>query len=204
MDKIDLRKTLKEYNPQKKTEIRIIPAMRFIMIDGQDARQDNVNFQEAIETLFSVAYKTKFLIKKTRSVDYAVMPLEGLWWADDPNDFINGRKDRWKWTLMIMQPDWVTDDDISFATEEARKKAPNDPLERLRVETFTEGTCAQVMYVGPYSEEHVTIMDIHETIKKEGGTFNGTMQKHHEIYISDFRKTAPDKLKTILRQPFIQ
>ena len=201
MEKQDFKKVFKSlYNPSSKEPSCIeIPSMQFLMIDGMDARPESKDFQEAITALFSVSYKTKFSIKKSRGTDYAVMPLEGLWWAKDMADFTTGKKENWNWTLMIMQPDFVTQADISNAIADSNEKAPKSALSKLRLEKFAEGWSGQLLHIGPFSTEHANIMRIHDLIKSQGGTLTG---KHHEIYLSDFRKTSPEKLKTVLRQPF--
>lgn len=206
MQKLDFKKELNRfYNPSaKEPEIVEVPEFQFLMIDGVDARPESEGFQRAIQALFSISYKTKFAIKKSRNLDYVVMPLEGLWWADDMDDFISGNKERWKWTLMILQPDFVTQQDIDDAIQAAQKKELNEALNHLRLERFKEGFAAQIMHIGSFSEEHDNIMKLHDLIKSQGGHFDRQVekQKHHEIYLSDFRKTAPEKLKTVLRQPF--
>ncbi len=202
MEKRDFKKELKKfYAPKTAAEIVTIPAFSFLMVDGEGAT-GNAAFQSAIETLFAVSYTAKFMIKKGRDIDYGVMPLEGLWWAEDMDDFVKGDKDKWKWTLMIMQPDIVTEADIGGAKEEALRKKKIVSVEHLRFETFEEGLSAHIMHKGPFSEEHATIVKMHSVIKDTGGEFDGKVQKHHEIYLNDFRKIAPANMKTILRQPF--
>ncbi|MFC1569235.1 GyrI-like domain-containing protein [bacterium] len=205
MKKIDLKKELKYlYNPSKTNpEIINIPEFQYLMIDGTDARPESQGFQSAIQALFGVSYKTKFQIKKSKNQDYVVMPLEGLWWAEDMNDFIRGDKQNWKWTLMIMQPDFVEKVDILEAIETVKKKEDTEALNELRLKTLNEGLSAQIMHIGPFSEEHQNILKVHQLIEEQHGVFNGQVQKHHEIYLSDFRRTAPEKLKNIIRQPFI-
>jgi hypothetical protein len=200
--KVDLKKKLKQYyNPKSIAEIIEIPAMQYLMIDGLGVVESK-EFQESIEALFSVSYKTKFTAKKTINFDYTVMPLEGLWWADNMDDFVNGRKENWKWTLMIMQPDEISDKLIHNAIEETSKKKNLGALSQLRFLKYTEGNVAQIMHVGPFSEEHSNIMKIHRLIEENNGKFDGKIQKHHEIYLSDFRKVDQSKMKIILRQPF--
>ncbi len=202
-DKLDLKKDYKKfYNPSSRVpEIVDVPKFKFLMIDGMGLR--NAGYHAAIQALFGVSYKIKFTYKKEKGIDYAVMPLEGLWWADNMDDFITGNKDNWKWTLMIMQPDFVNKDMIDNAIIEQKKKNSMSELDMLRFETFKEGKSAQIMHIGAFSEEHSNIMKIHKLIEENGGKFDGKKQKHHEIYLSDFRKTSPEKLKTVLRQPFI-
>jgi hypothetical protein len=140
------------------------------------------------------------MVKKgERKIDYGVMPFEGLWWTDDPLDFQLGNKAAWKWTLLIVQPDFITDEDVNAARESARLKKKDAGIERLRFTTFAEGEAAQSLYVGPYADEGPEIAHLHEAIHAAGKTLRG---RHHEIYLSDMRRTAPEKRKTILRQPF--
>ena len=204
MNKMDLRKELKEYYNSSKKQPKIVdvPEWQFLMIDGMDATPESKGFQEAIQTLFSLSYKIKFKYKKAGTIDYRVMPLEGLWWADDMDDFINGKKENWKWTLMIMQPDFVRSEDLDESIESASKKDPSLPYDRIRLEKFKEGLSAQILHIGPFYEEHENIMRVHGLIESENGTFDGQVQKHHEIYLSDFRRTAPEKLRTVIRQSF--
>ncbi len=201
MEKIDFKKRFKKlYNPSaKEVVVADIPEMNLLMVDGIGDPNKAPEFKEAIEALYSVSYTLKFMLKKGKTaVDYVVMPLEGLWWADDMSDFKAGKKERWKWTLMIMQPDFVTDEMVKKAIEEAGKKKQLAAIAKIRFETLHEGLCAQIMHIGPYSSEAPTIQKIHDYMKENGYTFAG---KHHEIYLSDPRKTAPEKLKTVIRQP---
>lgn len=205
MKKTDYKKTYKHlYNPPKKApEIVEVPKLNFLMIDGINAMEENPEFQKAIQALFAVSYKIKFFQKKMHERDYTVMPLEGLWWADDMTDFLEGNKQNWRWTLMIMQPDFVCQQNVQEAIEAVIKSKPNDSYNLLRLEEYTEGNAAQMMHIGPYSEEHENIMKLHKLIEENNGSFDGKTQKHHEIYLSDFRRVAPEKLKTVLRQPFV-
>ena len=171
--------------------------MNFLMIDGEGA-PTSPQYLASIQTLYPIAYALKFMVKKTTMLDYAVMPLEGLWWADDMTQFSADHKDEWKWRSMIMQPKYVTQSDFRAALEQAKKK--NLPAtDKVRFESFHEGNAAQIMYVGPFSAQGATIQVIHAAIKASGHQLSG---KHHEIYLNDPSRTAPEKLKTILRQPF--
>ncbi len=155
--------------------------------------------EDAVEALFTVSYTLKFMIKKgNQAVDYDVMPLEGLWWADDMNDFVAGNKNLWKWTAMIMQPKFVNEALFREAVERAKKKKNLPALPKLRFECFHEGLSAQILHVGPYSAEKATVEKIHAFVKENGGELTG---KHHEIYLNNPGKVAPEKLKTIVRQP---
>ena len=199
MDKIDLKKELKNlYNPSSK-EVTVVdvPAMNFLLVDGEGAPA-SPQYSEAIEALFSVSYTLKFMVKKAKGIDYAVMPLEGLWWTEDMARFSADRKDEWKWTAMIMQPKYVTADDVGLAVEQVKKKKNPAALPKVRFESFKEGPAAQIMYVGPFSAEGPTIVKIHAQIQNTGHALSG---KHHEIYLNNPATTAPEKLKTVLRQP---
>ena len=203
--KIDFKKSLKElYQPNAKEVTLVeVPRMQFLMIDGMGSPGDSEEYNNALNALYPVAFKTKFL-SKSKGKDYVVPPLEGLWWADNMDDFKNGNREKWKWTMMIMQPNWITQQMIDEAIEITKEKKPelSDLLPKLRVEKYIEGKAAQIMHIGPYSEEGPTIAKIHEFIQEKGGKFNGYEQKHHEIYLSDPRKANPTKMKTIIRQPF--
>ena len=200
MPKIDLKTEMKQlYNPStKEVAVVDVPTMNFLMIDGQGDPNTSPQYSAAIEALFNLSYTLKFMVKKTKAIDYAVMPLEGLWWADDMTAFSTAKKDEWKWTSMIMQPSYVTKNMVSEAVEHVSKKKKLANLRLVRFESFPEGKSAQIMHIGPYSAEGPTITKIHDFIIKSGHTLRG---KHHEIYLGDPRKSTPEKLKTILRQP---
>lgn len=208
MTKIDFKKELKHlYGPSKKEVVSVeVPKMDFLMIDGKGDPNTSQEYQDAIEALFSVSYDIKFSIKKGPSsldIDYGVMPLEGLWWVDDMSKFNINNKSDWKWTAMIMQPSnedfSISQDRVDASIEKVKKKKDPPSLSKLRYEKYVEGTSAQIMHIGPFSEEGPTIEKIHHYIKENGEKLRG---KHHEIYLSDFRRAAPEKLKTVIRQPF--
>jgi len=201
MEKIDVKKEFKDfYNPPSKQVVAVdVPAFNFLMVDGMGDPNTSQDYKDAIEALFTVSYTLKFMVKKGKTaVDYGVMPLEGLWWADDMNSFTGGKKDTWKWTAMIMQPKYVTESLFQEAVAQVKKKKNPAALPKVRFENFHEDQSAQIMYFGPYSGEKETIEKIHGFIKQKGYELSG---KHHEIYLSDPRKSAPEKLKTIIRQP---
>lgn len=200
MEKLDLKKDLKYlYEPSSKSfSVVDVPAMNFIMIDGHGNPNTSVEYAEAIQALYSSAYTLKFMIKKELGVDYPVMASEGLWWMEDMREFSVARKDDWKWTMMIMQPEIVTSGLFFLAVAEAAKKKEIPALARLRFQTFQEGKAAQIMYFGPYAEEGPTIARLHKFIEESGYVRDG---KHHEIYLGDPRRSAPEKLRTTIRQP---
>ncbi|NVM35540.1 MAG: GyrI-like domain-containing protein [Candidatus Lokiarchaeota archaeon] len=197
---------MKEFYQPSANEVSIIeiPEMQFLMIDGMGSPGDSQEYLDALAALYPIAFKTKFL-SKAKGKDYVVPPLEGLWWADNMDDFTKGNRDKWKWTMMIMQPDWITQDMINEAKTITKDKKPElaELLPKLRLQKYREGKAAQIMHIGPYSEEGPTIQNIHDFIKKEGGKFDGYNNKHHEIYLSDPRKANPATMKTVIRQPFI-
>jgi hypothetical protein len=173
--------------------------MNFLMIDGEGDPNTSKSFGDAIETLFPLSYTLKFMTKKgPQAIDYGVMPLEGLWWADDMSAFSDGKKDDWKWTLMIMQPEFITQAMVEEAMKEVGRKKKPVSLHLARFETFREGKAAQIMHIGPFSEEGPTIEKVHQFIEENGARRSG---KHHEIYLSDIRRAAPEKWKTVVRQP---
>jgi hypothetical protein len=201
--KVDPKKDLKHlYGPStREVSVVDVPLMNFLMIDGEGDANISRDYADAIEALYAVSYTIKFKIKKSEgSVDYAVMPLEGLWWTDDMSNFSVEDKDAWKWTMMIMQPEeYVPQELIAPSKSEVEKKKVLPAIPRMRFEGFREGLAAQIMHWGPFSEEGPAIERIHRRIEERGGELRG---KHHEIYLSDLRRTKPERLKTVIRQPF--
>ena len=203
---LDLRKQFKSlYNPSaKEVAIVDIPAMQFLMVDGTGNPNTAQEYKDAVEALYGVAFTLKFLIKKEKAVDYPVMALEGLWWTPDMREFSIDNKDSWLWTMMMTQPEVVTKELFEQVLEQVEKKKPSPALAKMRLEGFHEGLSAQIMHIGPFSAEGPTIAKLHAFIKEHGYTFNGTEQKHHEIYMSDPRRAAPEKLRIVIRQPMIR
>ena len=205
MEKLDLKKTLKTlYKPSgKKISVVDVPSLNFLMADGKGDPNSSTDFREAVSALFSVSFTLKFMVKKGETTlpaeDYAVMPLEALWWSDDMHNFQLGNKDGWQWTVMVLQPDFITAEMIDAARERAAKKKELPAAGLLRLEKYREGQSAQILYTGPYADEAPTIQEIHRFIDAQGGEKTG---KHHEIYLNDPQRTAPEKLKTVIRQPF--
>ena len=199
-EKIDFRKSLKTfYQPSAKDFAMVdVPKMTFIKVDGQGNPNEAPEYVRAVEWLYAVSYGLKFAVREATGRDYVVPPLEGLWWADDMTSFATGAKARWRWTLMIMVPDFATRDLYESAVEKARRKL-GEPPASLRLEPYSEGPSLQILHIGRYDEEAPTLRRLHEEVMPARGlVFNG---HHHEIYLSDPRKTAPEKLKTVLRQP---
>lgn len=200
MNKIDLKKDMKPlYQPSARDVTQVdVPPLQYLMVDGAGDPNTSPDYAQAIEALFAVSYTAKFMLKKgPQALDYAVMPLEGLWWADDMSAFVTKDKAKWQWTMMIMQPDFVTEDTLNAAMAEVRSKKKLPGIDKLRLENFTEGLCAQMLHVGPFSEEGPNIARLHAFIDAR----SGRRGKHHEIYLSDIRRADPQKWKTILRQP---
>lgn len=200
MQKVDLKKELKHlYRASSRKVVEVdVPAFRFLMIDGTGDPNTSEGYAQAVEALFSVSYAAKFMVRNELQLcDYTVMPLEGLWWADDMSAFASGNRADWQWTMMIMQPHFAGDGLIETATQRTARKKQLPALEKLRLEEFAEGRCAQILHVGPFSEEGPTIKRLHEFIAVRSGLTG----KHHEIYLSDVRRAAPQNWKTIIRQP---
>ena len=202
MEKLDLKKQWKKLYEAKADAIVAVdvPPLTYLMVDGEGDPNTSQSFQEAVEALYALSYTLKFSLKKNprKPVDYGVMPLEGLWWADDPGSFHALDKSAWKWTAMILQPDFVSQAQIGDAFDQVRRKKAPAALDRVRFTTLEEGEAVQTLYIGPYSGEAATIQRMHEFIHAAGKRLHG---KHHEIYLGDPRRTAPERLKTILRQP---
>jgi hypothetical protein len=201
MAKVDFKKVLKQlYSPSaKEVAIVDVPEMSFAMIDGAGDPNTSGEFQDAIAALYGVSYTLKFMLKKGQPpADFVVMPLEALWWMADMSDFDMEAKDRWAWTAMIMQPEPVTADLFAQAVKELAGKKDLPALSRMRSERLHEGLSAQVLHVGPYADEAPTVARLHDFIRENGYALRG---KHHEVYLGDPRRTAPEKLKTVVRQP---
>jgi hypothetical protein len=198
--KLDLKAQLKPLYTAAVGETKSIDPgeQHYLMIDGKGDPNTSPAFQTAVEVLFSVSYHLKFSMKKSTGVDYGVMPLEGLWWAEDMSTFSVQDKTNWLWTMMILQPAFITQE-MFEASRRAIADKKKLPVEALRYELLAEGTCAQIMHVGPFATEPATIQALHQWIEAAGKRRTG---KHHEIYLNDFRRTAPARLKTILRQPY--
>jgi hypothetical protein len=203
MKKLDLKKEHKRfYNiPRKVQEVKV-PKFKFLSIEGMNAEIDNPAFQEAIQALYAVSFKAKFMCKQQLNRDYVVMPLEGLWWADDMDDFKRKEKKNWHWQLMVFQPDFVSQEIIKEAKAIQYEAKKLDSILKTELIEFEESTSVQILHIGPYEDEDENIELLHKEIENLGGSFDGQVQKHHEIYLNDFRRVDPSKLKTIIRQPF--
>lgn len=202
MDKVDFKKALQHlYNPSSRDfSVIEVPEMQFLMVDGHGDPNTEPAYQEAVEVLYGVAYKLKFTSKQRLEKDYTVPPLEGLWWAADMDTFtVNLDKSAWDWTMMIMQPEWITPELFAQAVAEVQKSKALPALSTMRLERYAEGLSVQIMHIGSYDDEAPTLARLHREFIPQNGYVEAG--KHHEIYLGDPRKTAPEKLKTVLRQP---
>lgn len=199
--KVDLKRELPAYSARVgRFDVVTVPPLQYLMIDGRGDPNTSAEYRDAITTIFPVAYALKFLSKRELDRDYTVMPLEALWWADDMDSFTSARdKSQWSWTCLNLVPDWLTAEHVDAAVAATRAKGSAPALDALRLETLDEGLCVQTLHVGSYDDETPVLARMHEeVIPSHGLTMTG---RHHEIYLSDARRTAPEKLRTILRQP---
>ena len=200
-DKTDFKRTLDVYRARRgRFRIVEVPSMQYLMTDGHGDPNGSSTFTEAVESLYPVAYTLKFASKRNLGHDYVVPPLEGLWWAEDKTSFTTSRdKSAWDWTMMIMTPDWIDHDMFTAAVEHVRSKKRLPRPDAIRLETLSEKLSAQTLHVGSFDDEAGTLAELHhEFIPRHQLRMVG---KHHEIYLSDFRKVAPERQRTILRQP---
>ncbi len=199
MIKLDFKKEYKYlYLPSKKEFTVVdVPPMKYLMIDGHGNPNNDPVYAETLQTLYNLAYTLKFALKP-KGIEYSVAPLEGLWWMPDMSEFSVANKDRWDWTMMIMQPDQVTSALFTQACADVTRKKDLPLVGKARLETYAEGISVQILYFGAYADEGPTIARMHAFIRDNGYETNG---KHHEVYIGDPRRTAPEKLRTVIRQP---
>lgn len=200
-EKTDLKKTLDSYRA-KPGAFRVVdvPDLRYLMVDGHGDPNTSPQYAEALEALYPVAYALKFASRRERGRDYVVPPLEGLWWADDMDAFTSARdKSRWHWTMMLLVPEWIDETMVEAAVARSRAKKAPKRLDDVRFETLSEGRCVQTLHIGSFDDEGPVLQRMHdEFIPAHGLRPTG---KHHEIYLGDPRRVAPEKLRTILRQP---
>lgn len=197
----DLKRTLDSY-AARRGEIRLIevPTLRYLAADGHGDPNTSPDYAAALEAVYPLAYTLKFASKRELGRDYVVPPLEGLWWADDPAAFTTRRdKNAWSWTLLLLVPDWLGAEHVDAARASVAAKKPEVDLGRVRLEVLDEGLCAQTLHVGSFDDEGPVLADLHDRFVPENGLV--MTGRHHEIYLSDPRRTAPEKLRTILRQP---
>jgi hypothetical protein len=197
---IDYKKEYREvYGAKREPRIVAVPPLTYLMVDGRGDPNKSRDYQEAVEALFSLSYTIKFAIKRESGTDYRVMPLEGQWWCEDMRRFSVDDKSAWLWTLMILQPPLVTAALVTRCRADLGEKKTLPALAKLRYENFSEGRCAQILHLGPFAAEGPTVERLHAFIEQQDAKLSG---KHHEIYLSDIRRAAPDKWRTIIRQPF--
>ncbi|WP_461612400.1 GyrI-like domain-containing protein [Clostridium sp. Marseille-QA1073] len=203
INKFDYKKVFKEFysQPAKKVSILKMPKLKYLMINGHGNPNTSKEYKDAVETLFSLAYTIKFMIKNSDlKIDYGVMPLESVWWTDNINDFLIDNKDIWKWCSMIMQPDIVPEDYIEKALYEVERKKKLSSISKVEYKDHDEGLVAKIMHVGPYTNEDPTVEKLHNYIKECGYELRGL---HHEIYLNDPKRCLPNNIKTIIRQPIM-
>ena len=176
-----------------------VPPMQFLMIDGHGDPNTAQEYRDAVEVLYAVAYKLKFISRKETGVDYVVPPMEGLWWVENMEEFTTDDKSAWDWTMMVMQPEWITREMLHEAVRQVERRKNLPALSKLRLETYREGLSVQIMHFGGYADEAPTLARLHNEFIPENGY--EAAGKHHEIYLSDPRRVAPDRLKIVLRQP---
>ncbi len=202
MTKTDFKKELRHLYlpPAKEFTVVDVPQMQFLMVDGHGDPNTAQEYQDAIEALYAVAYRVKFTSKKEFARDYVVPPLEGLWWAEEIEAFTTSRdKSAWDWTMMIMQPEWITSAMVASAIAHVGRAKNLPALPKLRLEAYHEGLSVQILHIGSYDDEGPTLHRMHHQFIPEN-SFR-PVRKHHEIYLSDARRIAPEKLRTVLRQP---
>ena len=204
MDKLDYKKEYRQLYAAKSDQPQLVevPTLTYLMINGKGDPNTSQEYTDAIQTLYPAAYTIKFMCKKELDKDFSVMPLEGLWWTEDMSQFSTENKSNWQWTAMIMLPGFVTPELYERAMQQLADKKKPASLDKLRLQSYTEGRAAQVLYIGPYSDEGPAIQQLHDFIKQSGGSLDENNKHHHEIYLSDPRRADPSKLKTIIRQPF--
>lgn len=200
--KSDLKKQFPElYNPSRDPHIIDIPDMWFFMVDGTGYPGENPLYQEAMQLLYGASFTLKMSVMKPTGKDYVVPPLEGLWWADDMTVFTESfmeKKDEWKWTSMIRIPDFINKEQIIKGLQLFKEKKNPENFHKIRYEKYSEGTVVQILHLGPFSEEGPVIANMHKYAEENGYVLHN---KHHEIYLSDPRRTKPEKLRTVIRQP---
>jgi hypothetical protein len=197
--KVDFKKSLKGlYNPKKSSfHLVDVPPMNFLMIDGKGDPNNSIDYQDAIGALYTLSYSLKFALK-SHGYDHVIPPIEGLWWIENMQEFSFANKDLWVWTMMIMQPEWITQEWVELVRKTAKMKKDNPFIDKVRFERFHEGLSVQFLYTGAYDNEAPRIAEMHKFILTNGYMVKG---KHHEIYLGDPRKTSPERLKTVIRQP---
>ena len=203
----DFKKEYKEfYMPKNKPGIVTVPSMNYIAVRGMgDANQDDGEYKKSIGLLYGIAFTIKMSKKGDYRIDgyfdYVVPPLEGFWWQDGVVGVDYAHKDFFQWISVIRLPDFVTKEDFDWAVREATAKKKQD-FSKVEFFTYDEGLCVQCMHIGSYDDEPATVAMMHEFMEQQGYELDITDKRlHHEIYLSDARKVAPEKLKTVIRHP---
>lgn len=199
--KVDLRRTLPAYRARR-GEFRFLdlPPTRYVMTNGFGDPNTSAEYAAALAAVYPVAYAVKAASRRDLGRDHVVPPLEALWWARDMAAFTSARdKGRWRWTVMLMVPDWVPDGLVHDAVAAVALRKPEAAVDRVRLETLSEGRCVQTLHVGPYDAESDVLAEMHDRVIPGAGL--QMTGRHHEIYLSDPRRAAPERLRTILRQP---
>jgi len=189
------------YQPSAKNPVLVeVPTANYLMIDGSGSPNSNERYQAAIQTLYPLSYSLKFAVRKQKNIDYGVMPLEGLYWGTPKGQthFTEADKELWSWTLMILQPEWVTPELFETQYKDVKRKKSPPLMDEVRFEAFAEGLVTTIMHIGPFDKEEPNVLRMHRLAFDMGYELTG---KHHEIYLNDFTRTAPEKLKTVLRHP---
>lgn len=190
------------YRARSTPELVVVPPLRYLCLDGHGDPNTSPAYADAVQALYAVSYAAKFAVRKAGGTDFTVSPLEGFWSAEDMGVFLTGDKGAWDWTMVVRQPESVTDALVARLVEEVAAKKALPAVHDLRLETITEGTAAQVLHVGPYAAEGPTIQRLHDFVHEQGFVFDGDVERHHEIYLGDPRRAAPEKLRTIIRQAY--
>lgn len=201
LDKYDIKRAHKALYAPSSADFALVevPEMQYLAVDGHGDPNTAQAYADAIEALYGVSYTLKFESKNTLGRDFVVGPLEALWRADDMTAFTSRDKDSWGWTAMIVQPDWITADMVDAAIAKLKSKKSLPAIDELRLLTLDEGLSVQILHIGSYDDEAPTLDRLHHAyLPLNALDFNGD---HHEVYLSDARRTEPAKLKTVLRQP---
>lgn len=199
--KVDLKKEIAAYSARRgRFDLVDVTPLTYLAVDGHGDPNGAPEYTASVSSLYPLAYALKFLSKTALGRDYTVMPLEGLWWSADMETFTSARdKSRWDWTLLVLVPDWLGAEHVETARATVARKGGAPRLDDVRLERLDEGLCVQTLHVGPYDAEGPVLDALHhEFVPAHGLRLTG---KHHEIYLGDARRTAPEKLRTILRQP---
>jgi hypothetical protein len=200
MSKINFTKEYKQlYQAKPEFTVLTVPSLRYLMIDGHGDPNSAPQYAESVAALYALSYALKFLSKNDLNRDYVVPPLEGLWWAEDMSTFVTRQKAQWDWTMMILLPDWISDQHVESVRQQVQRKKNPPRLEQVRAQRYDEGLAVQILHLGSYDDEGPILQQLHQQWLPQNGYREAG--KHHEIYLSDPRRVEASALKTILRQP---